>query len=327
MFVFFSRYKIVIMFVLLCTLSLVFSWLTVQPAYTKEASRSSLKHSFSTSVSPVFYLTGAINNLTSKLGYVGRFFVSIVQKPARKEEIEELKMQVENLKRQLKRQFDINRQLKQEIKLYTGIESSDDIGEKAESSVIYDLLPARVIAVEPSDWFRYVTINKGYKNGVRYDMPVVTRSTATTDTPYVTGAVVGKIVEVYPRSSRVRLVTDRQSVVSVTIESLGDLVLLRGQPDTEKCVIDEIPSTAFEILKEGDPIVVDERSPIFPPGMLVGNISSIEKGTHFCPIEVQPAFKFSRLSELMVVLKIEQREIVPQEAEGHLEKETSDNNN
>jgi cell shape-determining protein MreC len=91
-------------------------------------------------------------------------------------------------------------------------------------------------------------------------------------------------------------------VVAVTIESLGDLVLLRGQPETENCVIDEIPSTTHDRLKKGDAVIVDERSSIFPPGMLIGRISSIEKGIHFCRIEVQTAFTFNRLREVMVIL-------------------------
>jgi cell shape-determining protein MreC len=57
----------------------------------------------------------------------------------------------------------------------------------------------------------------------------------------------------------------------------------------------------------GDAVVVDERSPTFPPGMLVGRISSIEEkgieeqGTYFCRIVVEPAFKFNKLKEVMVL--------------------------
>jgi len=151
---------------------------------------------------------------------------------------------------------------------------------------------------------------------VDVDMAVITRpayldylyagadseAASTTGTSYLAGAVVGRIVDVQPRSAKVQLITDRLSVVAVTIESLGDLVLLRGQPETENCVIDEIPSTTHDRLKKGDAVIVDERSSIFPPGMLIGRISSIEKGIHFCRIEVQPAFIFNRLREVMVIL-------------------------
>ena len=38
----------------------------------------------------------------------------------------------------------------------------------------YSLLPAEVIARDPSHWFETITINKGYADGVEKDMAVVT---------------------------------------------------------------------------------------------------------------------------------------------------------
>jgi len=174
--------------------------------------------------------------------------------------------------------------------------------ENPEPETAFRLLLAKVIAVEPTDWFRYLTIDKGTKHGVRVDMGVITRSDFISDIPHLTGAVVGRVMEANRNSAKIQLITDRLSVVAVTIESLGDLVLLTGQPETENCSIDEIPSTAYDKLKIGDAIIVDERSSIFPPGMLIGKLSSIEKGTHFCSIDVQPAFRFRKLREVMVVL-------------------------
>ena len=122
------------------------------------------------------------------------------------------------------------------------------------------------------------------------------------DAEHLTGAVVGRIADVQARSARVQLITDRFSAVAVVIESVGDLVRLKGRPETENCLIDEIPSTTYDILKKGQAVLVDERSSIFPPGMLTGKISSIRKGIHFCYVEVQPAFRFGKLREVMVVL-------------------------
>jgi len=104
-----------------------------------------------------------------------------------------------------------------------------------------------------------------------------------------------------------RLITDQWSVVAVTIGSQGDMALMNGQPIKENCVIDEILLTTNNFLKKGDAVVVDERSSIFPPGMLVGRISRIEEkgieeeGTYFCRIVVEPAFEFSKLKEVMVL--------------------------
>jgi cell shape-determining protein MreC len=313
---FLSKYKTIILLVCLCAISLILSWFTVGTTHTIEARSGSLKHRFSAFLAPVHYSSSVISFISSKIEYVGSIFVSIFRKPVQKERILELESKVEDLKRQLDEQIHRNRRLEEQYEVYTiltQVGTRTPLGpeipkapapavENPEPETAFRLLLAKVIAVEPTDWFRYLTIDKGTKHGVRVDMGVITRSDFISDLPHLTGAVVGRVMEANRNSAKIQLITDRLSVVAVTIESLGDLVLLTGQPETENCSIDEIPSTAYDKLKIGDAIIVDERSSIFPPGMLIGKLSSIEKGTHFCSIDVQPAFRFRKLREVMVVL-------------------------
>ena len=310
------KYKTIAILVCLCAISLILSWLTVGTTHTIESHSGFLKHRLSAFVSPIYYGSSVISFISNKIEYVGSIFVNIFTKPLQKEQIQELESKVEDLKRQLDEQMARNRRLEEQYEAYAsltqvggqrplGPENPEDSAptiENPESETAFRLLLARVIAVEPTDWFRYLTIDKGTRHGVRVDMGVITRSDFIVDLPHLTGAVVGRVIEANRSSSKIQLITDRLSVVAVTIESLGDLVLLTGQPETENCSIDEIPSTAYDKLKIGDAIIVDERSSIFPPGMLIGKLSSIEKGTHFCSIDVQPAFRFRKLREVMVVL-------------------------
>lgn len=308
MFVFFSRYKNVITFVCLCTISLILSWSTVTTESTAYASNS-LKHRLSAFLAPIHFCSSVISAIWARVAYLVSMLVSIFQKPVEKAQLQNLKSEVENLKYQLDMEKDRSKRLEELYEVYTDLTGGSGSEPDRRTGDVpgrpYRLVPAKVIAVEPTEWFRYLTIDKGRKDNVDVDMAVITRFDSeadAVDTPDLTGAVVGKIVDVQWHSARVQLITDRLSVVAVTIESLGDLVLLRGQPETENCAIDEIPSTAHDRLRKGDVVIVDERSSIFPPGMLVGKISSIREGIRFCPIEVQPAFKFSKLREVMVVL-------------------------
>jgi len=277
--------------------SLILSWLTVGAARTSGSYDDSLKHKVSPFLVPIYFCSSVITSIWSGVACIGSVSTSVWQKPVEKARLQELESQVERLKCQLDAEENRNRESLNKLR-----EVCVNLEVPAESSPAFRLVPAKVVAVEPTDWFRYLTINKGSKDGVNVDMPVITRSDLAGDVKYLTGAVVGKVVEVQARSARVQLITDGLSVVAVTIGSQGDLALLKGQPEIEKCAIDAIPSTTHDMLKKGDSVVVDERSSIFPPQMLVGTISSIEKGTHFCRIEVQPAFKFSMLREVMVVL-------------------------
>ena len=304
MFILLNRYRNIIAFLCFCIVSLILSWYSVGAAHTAGSDNDSLKHKVSLFLAPVYLCSSAVSSAWAKVTHAGSASVSVWQKPIDKARLLELENEVEGLERQLNAEKEDNRRRLAELQ-----EVCDSLsGGEIESESVYKLAPAKVIAVEPTDWFRYLTIDKGRNDGVREDMAVITRSNMTTQSDmadgvkHLVGAVVGKVVEVQGGSARVQLITDRMSDISVTIGTQGDLVLLSGQPDTENCSADAIPSTAHDMLRKGHVVVVDERSPIYPRGMLVGRISSIEKGTHFCRIEVQPAFKFSKLREVMVVL-------------------------
>jgi rod shape-determining protein MreC len=284
-----------------CILSLTLSWLTVGAARTTVSHSDSLKNKATPFLAPVYFGSSAISSIWAQTTRVGSVFTSVWQKPVEKTRLEALQYKVEHLERQLEAERDMNRRKLRELQEVF----SNLVEQTEEANPAFKLTLAKVIAVEPTDWFRYLTINKGISDGVKIDMAVITPSEQAGEVKYLTGAVVGKIVQVQSRSARVQLITDRLSVVAVTIGTQGDLALLKGQPETENGAIDAIPSTTHEMLKEGDAVVVDERSSIFPPGMLVGTISSIEKGTHFCRVEVQPSFKFSKLREVMVVMDAE----------------------
>ncbi len=293
-----NRYKNVITFACFCIISLTLSWLTVGAARTTVSHNDSLKYKTSPLLAPVYFFSSAISSIWSKTAHIGSVFTSVWQKPVEKTRLVELEHQVEFLKRQLESEKDANRKNLADLQeVFANL-----VEETEEANPKFRLALAKVIAVEPTEWFRYLTIDKGNKDGVDVDMAVITRSEPAGDVSHLTGAVVGKIVQVQSHSARVQLITDRLSVVAVTIGSQGDLALLKGQPETENGAIDAIPSTTHDMLKEGHAVVVDERSSIFPPGMLVGTISSMEKGTHFCRIEVQPAFRFNKLREVMVVM-------------------------
>ncbi len=302
--IFFSRkYKSIIVLACLCVASMILSWLNSgnpesEQKIITDLPTNPIKKSLSFLLIPNQFFEKIISAITSKLSDSAYFITYILKKPVMMEEFESLQNTVEILSRQLDEERDRNRRLEELWKFNKGL---------VDAKPSFTFIPARVISIEPTDWFRYITINKGRKHGITVDMPVITQimyppPKSITTTKLMTGSVIGKIKSVDHSSAKVQLITDRLSAVAVTIGPLRDLAILKGQPEKDNCIIDEIPSTTQDLLYVGDAVIVDERSSIFPPGMLVGWISSINRQTNFCHIEVQPAYKFNRLREVIVIL-------------------------
>ncbi len=298
-----SKYKNIIILICLCVASMILSWLNSfnfeGDQYTStDLHTNPIKKSLSFLLIPNQLFERIVSTITSKLSDSVYFITYTLKKPVMMEELESLQNTVDILSRQLDEERGKNKRLEELWKLSKGL---------VEVNPSFSLIPASVISVEPTDWFRYITINKGRKHGITVDMPVITQTMypspkSTTTTKLITGSVIGRIKSVDYSSAKVQLITDRESAVAVTIGPLRDLAILRGQPEKDNCSIDEIPSTTHDMLYVGDAVIVDERSSIFPPGMLVGWISSINRQANFCHIEVQPAYRFNRLKEVIVIL-------------------------
>lgn len=298
-----AKNKSFIILICLCIISLILIWSYIPSRDVETISsidniNNPVKNALTVFIVPNQIMERGTSYLVGKLIDAGHYIAGLFRRPIERDEFDALVSSIESLNLQLDEERRKNRELEQSWELSKGLKETDPA---------FIFIPARVIAVDPTDWFRYVTINKGENQGIKVDMAVITYATYSSTKPtntskFVKGAIVGKVISIQSNSARVQLITDRLSVVAVTIGPQKDLALLRGRPENEDCTIEEVPSTTHDLLNQGDPIVVDERSSIFPPGMLVGWIKSIDKGVQFCHIEVQPAFKFSRLNNVLVVL-------------------------
>jgi rod shape-determining protein MreC len=154
-------------------------------------------------------------------------------------------------------------------------------------------LPARVIGEDASSWFRTVMIDKGSEQGVTEGMPVV-----------VAEGVVGRVVRSSPKFSRVLLVTDASSAVASLLQSNRARGICRGQG--EQLVFDFV--LRQEEVKIGDRVVTSGMGGVFPKGLVVGNVKSVDRQEFglFQAIEVSPTVDFSHLEEVLVLLRSQQ---------------------
>jgi rod shape-determining protein MreC len=156
-----------------------------------------------------------------------------------------------------------------------------------------ETLPARVIAEDASSWFRTVMIDKGSVQGVTEGMPVV-----------VAEGVVGRVIRSSPRFARVLLITDASSAVASLLQENRARGICRGQG--EQLVFDFV--LRQEEVKVGDRVVTSGMGGIFPKGLVVGHIKSVDRQEFglFQVIEVASTVDFSHLEEVLVLLRSQQ---------------------
>ncbi|MCX7711359.1 MAG: rod shape-determining protein MreC [Clostridia bacterium] len=200
-----------------------------------------------------------------------------------KKENEELKARLDQLEKERIELEDYkvkNKELREALNL------KDQFGD-------YVFLGANIIAKDPGNWFDVFNIDRGSKDGISSDYPVITSK-----------GLVGKVTTPGLLSSKVIAIIDSDSTVSARISKTRDLVLVRGDlslKDQGLCRMDYIPPDAD--IAVGDTIETSGVGGIFPKGIVIGKVKKVLQDnsvmTRYAVIE--PAVDFKRLEEVLVL--------------------------
>ncbi|MDP2726465.1 MAG: rod shape-determining protein MreC [Dehalococcoidia bacterium] len=155
----------------------------------------------------------------------------------------------------------------------------------------WNYLSARVIAWDPSSMVRTLVIDKGSLDGVDSGMVVVAPS-----------GLVGKVIELTDRWSKVLLITDPRSSVNGMLQGERDQSrgILQGQPDG---LLRMKYLLAESMVRRGDVVITSGLGGGFPPGLFVGWVLEVSysDGQMFHEALVKPAANLSDLSNVMVI--------------------------
>src|SRR5271155_74493 len=163
---------------------------------------------------------------------------------------------------------------------------------------ISQTMAAQVIGGSGSDLSRSIYIDKGYNDGVKDDMAVITAD-----------GIVGKVLRVYRSTSLVLLIDDQTSGVGAILDKTRLQGILRGTPSGE-VVLEKVMSD--ETVPAGEMVLTSGGDGIFPKGLLVGRVTKVTPGSElFLNIRVRPAADLSKLEEVLVVTKIDERQAEP----------------
>jgi rod shape-determining protein MreC len=142
---------------------------------------------------------------------------------------------------------------------------------------------ARVIADGSGPFSRSALLNVGSRNGAAKGQAVVNDS-----------GLIGRVIEVGQRSTRVLLLTDFNSRVPVVFESTRERAIVAGD-NSPQMRLEHLSPTAK--VKIGDRVVTSGNGGLLPAGLVVGAVSAIKDGV----VRIQPFVDWSRLEYVRVV--------------------------
>ncbi len=167
-------------------------------------------------------------------------------------------------------------------------------------------MAAQVIGTSGSEQSRSIYIDKGYSDGIRPDMAVITSD-----------GVIGKVLRADPANrhvAQVLLIDDQSSGVGALLDKTRLQGVVRGTPAGE-VVLEKVMSD--ETVPIGEQVLTSGGDGIFPKGLLIGKVTKATPGSDsFLNIQVRPASDLSKLEEVLVVTKIDERQAQPDQASG-----------
>jgi len=151
-------------------------------------------------------------------------------------------------------------------------------------------MAAQVIGGSGSDTSRVLYIDKGSNDGLKPDQAVITPD-----------GIVGKLRDVFPRTSQVLLINDQTSGAGVLLETTRTRGILRGSLPGQIQINNLTPDAR---IKPGEQVLTSGGDQVFPRGLKVGTIESIAPDPDHQPytlIRVKPSANLFQLEEVLVI--------------------------
>ncbi|PKN71780.1 MAG: rod shape-determining protein MreC [Deltaproteobacteria bacterium HGW-Deltaproteobacteria-10] len=153
----------------------------------------------------------------------------------------------------------------------------------------YNFIPARVIGREQAALSKTILINKGTVQGLKVGMPVV-----------VPPGLIGRLVDVSWHASKVLLFIDENSNIDAIVQRTRMQGIISGA-GSRGLILKYISKT--QDVQEGDVIISSGMGGVFPKGLLIGQVSHVDRleASLFLKINVAPFVDFSKLEEVLIL--------------------------
>jgi len=166
----------------------------------------------------------------------------------------------------------------------------EQIGLSLEESS--KLILTSIIGKDSSDFGKYFLINKGKKDGIEKKFVVIASG----------NLLVGQVIEVFDSFSRIRLITDPNSLVNARIQDSGITGLIKGGQGSD-LIFDLLPQG--KNVEANSVVVTSGLSGLFPAGLLIGQIEKVvsSKAQISQIAKVKPMVDFNKLDKVFVIIR------------------------
>jgi rod shape-determining protein MreC len=159
-----------------------------------------------------------------------------------------------------------------------------------ETTPGYRLLPARVVSVTGEQLPISAAIDKGLIDSVLINQPVINQV-----------GLVGRVQEVMSGHAKVQCLTDPLNRVACRVASSREMGIVRYLP-TKGMVLSDFPNQGA--IAVGDTILSSGLGGIYPPGLKVGVVTSVERPENmpYSLVTLEPVVNFRTIEELFILL-------------------------
>jgi rod shape-determining protein MreC len=158
----------------------------------------------------------------------------------------------------------------------------------------YHPVTATVFGKSPNIWYATVTIDKGEAAGVRVNDPVINGE-----------GLVGKVAQVASDAAQVDLITDSTMGVSARVGTSNATGIVQPKVgDPSNLLLQYLPANTQ--VNRGEYVVTSGTvaSPddsLYPPGILIGQVSSVNENSAYTSVNVHPIANLHNLDVVQVL--------------------------
>ncbi len=195
-------------------------------------------------------------------------------------------------------QGEVNRFRAERVRLYQDAMRTQQLEKLLgfKEQYVSKTVAAQVIGSSGTDSSHVIYIDKGERDGLKTELPVITPD-----------GIVGKVKEVYSTSAQVLLLNDQQSGIGVMLEKSRRQGIMKGSLSGQ---LEIHYVMADEKIEPGDKVYSSGGDRIFPKGLEVGAVTGVvadKDRDGFQLIRVKPNANLFRLEEVLVVTQVDER--------------------